>query len=174
MRRRINDLDYLNIGNYKEFKQKFHDLFNKLIINGISSMSNINVNFDVNEWLKSWLKSEDLEIRNNGRSIRMFIVDDLGDIIFVHPLITISFLNNKKNAEIYELIVNNVLGKSIERKEFIKTLNTPSHNFLSLTEKLRKFLDYNSLEYPDVSNIINTFKGIYASVLLNKLDVQSN
>lgn len=171
LRRRINDLDYLNIGNYKEFEREFHNLFNKLIKNGISSMSNINVNFDVDKWLKSWLKSEDLEIRNNGRSIRMFIVDDLGDIIFVHPLITISFLSNKKNAEIYELIVNNVLGKSIVRKEFIKTLNTPSHNLISLKERLRKFLNYNSLEYVDVSNIINTSKGIYTSVLLNKLDV---
>jgi hypothetical protein len=175
LRRSIDNLDYLNIGNYKEFRQIFYDLFNKLIINSISSTSNINVNFDIDKWLKSWIKSEDLEIRSNGRSIRMFIVDDVGDIIFVHPLITVSFLDNKKNAEIYESIVNNVLGKSMKRKEFIKTLNTPSQNFLSLKEKLRKFLDYNNLyDDGDVHKIINTFKSIYTSVLLSKLDVQSN
>jgi len=174
LRRSIDNLDYLNIGNYKEFRHIFYDLFNKLIVNSISSTSNINVKFDIDKWLESWIKSEDLEIRSNGRSIRMFIVDDVGDIIFVHPLITVSFLDNKKNAEIYDSIVNNVLGKSMKRKEFIKTLNTPSQNFLSLKEKLRKFLGYNNLQYVDVSNIINTFKSIYTSVLLNKLDVQSN
>lgn len=167
LKKTIDNFDFLNIGNLKEFKKIFDDLFKKLIIIN----NNINIKFDVEELFKG----KDLEIRKNGRSIRMFIIDDKGDIIFVHPLIAISFLSDSKNSEIYEILVNNILGNSMKRKEFIKTMldNYSSRHHL-LLENVRNLLGYNKLEYIELPKMIRMFKNIYTSVLLNKLDGISN
>ncbi|MBB5254132.1 hypothetical protein [Sulfurisphaera ohwakuensis] len=167
LRKSINELDFLNLGNLDEFKQLFTEFIKKVELAMYSSNFKIKINIDNLTHLL--FEDENLEFRNNGNLIPMFIIDNMGDIIFVHPLITISFLTNKKKKETYEKIIN-IFKDSITRKEFLKALKE-KRNILSLSSEMEKKLKC-KLDYVDVVNIKKMFESIYTSVLLNKNNVK--
>ncbi|QGA69057.1 hypothetical protein [Sulfolobus sp. E11-6] len=166
LKKGIDEYDYLNIGNIKEFKE----IFNSVIMKFISSHNyRMNINID------DLILDESLEFKKGEYSIRMFVIDDNNDIIFIHPLITLSFLNanNENMLGLYSAIVNNVMRKSKLRKEFIYNLNN-LHKFIDLRDKLINIIGGKGLklEYGDVPHILKMFEKIYYSVLLNKYNVK--
>lgn len=174
LRRKVEETypDILYIGSISEFKSLFMKVFNMLK----SELSGFNINVKINfdQMIHKIFNDEELKFGSKGQEIEMFVRDKEDNIIFVHPYLTTLFLTDKNRADIIKDVVTE-FKDPLTRKELLRTIldllrrNGTTTGIFDVSDKLKRLvpsLDSNS----DIPFLVQTFKKVYESVVLNKID----
>lgn len=161
--------DILYVGSVSEFKRLFTQ-----VLKTVRTRSGFNIGSEFDQRVHRLFIDSELEFKNGYQAIRMFVLDKSDGIVFVHPYLTTLFLTDKGKADIINDVVNTFTDPSARKdllSELLGLANKGSAiSIFDVRNRLKRRLP--SLDQDsDIPFLVQTFKKVYESVVLNKADV---